>query len=94
MARLLAPRCSLLAAARCRTPAGKFNRHTDTWDAVQQQGYFSLEAFIHMLSQVGGPCSLPLALLRAATVWAQLALEAFVLIAQPGGFAPLPGCLS
>ncbi|KAI7844760.1 hypothetical protein COHA_001642 [Chlorella ohadii] len=31
---------------------GKFNRHTDTWDAVQQQGYFSLEAFVHMLSQV------------------------------------------
>ena len=31
--------------------AGKFNRHVDTWDAVQQQGYFSLEAFVHMLSQ-------------------------------------------
>lgn len=31
---------------------GRFNRHVDTWDAVQQQGYFSIEAFIHMLSQV------------------------------------------
>ncbi|KAL4437760.1 hypothetical protein ABPG77_005672 [Micractinium sp. CCAP 211/92] len=31
---------------------GRFNRHVDTWDAVQQQDYFSVEAFIHMLSQV------------------------------------------
>jgi hypothetical protein len=33
------------------TRAGKFNRHVDTWDAVQQQRYFSFEAFSHMLSQ-------------------------------------------
>lgn len=31
---------------------GRFNSHKDTWDAVQQQGFFSLEAFAHMLSQV------------------------------------------
>lgn len=31
---------------------GRFNKHVDTWDAVDQQGYFSIEAFIHMLSQV------------------------------------------
>lgn len=31
---------------------GKFNRHIDTWDAVRQQKYFSMEAFIHMLGQL------------------------------------------
>lgn len=40
------------AAAALRPAAGRFNRHVDTWDAVEQQGFFSLEAFIHMLSQV------------------------------------------
>lgn len=33
-------------------PAGRFNRHYDTWDAVQQQQFFSVEAFLHLLSQV------------------------------------------
>jgi len=31
---------------------GKFNRHIDTWDAIEEQGYFSFEAFVHMLGQV------------------------------------------
>lgn len=33
---------------------GRFNRHEDTWDALSDSGqkFFSLEAFIHMLSQV------------------------------------------
>lgn len=31
---------------------GKFNSHSDTWDAVSNQQFFSLEAFRHMLSQV------------------------------------------
>lgn len=31
---------------------GRFNRHSDTWDAIQNQRYFSVEAFTHMLSQV------------------------------------------
>ena len=31
---------------------GKFNSHSDTWDAVSNQEFFSLEAFSHMLSQV------------------------------------------
>lgn len=31
---------------------GKFNSHSDTWDAVSNQEFFSIEAFIHMLGQV------------------------------------------
>jgi len=31
---------------------GRFCRHKDTWDAIENQTYFSLEAFLHMLSQV------------------------------------------
>lgn len=31
---------------------GKFNRHIDTWDAIENQGYFSIEAFVHMLGQL------------------------------------------
>eukprot|EP00887_Chlorella_sp_A99_P001320 scaffold14.g1320.t1 len=30
----------------------KFNRHIDTWDAVEDQQFFSTEAFRHMLSQL------------------------------------------
>jgi len=39
--------------------SGKFNRHIDTWDAIEDQRYFSIEAFVHMLSQVvpGGTSS-------------------------------------
>lgn len=33
----------------------RFRSHRDTWDAVQRQEYFSLEAFTHML--VGGCCA-------------------------------------
>lgn len=47
----LHPPCACPPALLALACAGKFNRHVDTWDAVQQQGYFSLEAFIHMLSQ-------------------------------------------
>ena len=31
---------------------GRFCRHQDTWDAIENQNYFSVEAFLHMLSQV------------------------------------------
>ena len=31
---------------------GKFCSHLDTWDAIQNQEYFSLEAFLHMLGQL------------------------------------------
>lgn len=31
---------------------GKFNRHIDTWDAIENQRYFSIEAFVHMLGQL------------------------------------------
>lgn len=31
---------------------GKFTSHADTWDAVENQRFFSGEAFAHMLSQV------------------------------------------
>lgn len=30
---------------------GLFISHKDTWDAIQNQNFFSIEAFIHMLSQ-------------------------------------------
>ena len=53
-----------------RPCAGRFCRHVDTWDAIQQQRYFSLEAFAHMLQQVrspGFPCALrPAVCARAA----------------------------
>lgn len=32
---------------------GKFRYHIDTWDAVENNAFFSAEAFAHMLSQVG-----------------------------------------
>ena len=31
---------------------GRFNSHKDTWDAIDEQSFFSLQAFAHMLSQV------------------------------------------
>lgn len=31
---------------------GKINRHIDLWDSVDQQQFFSLEAFIHVMRQV------------------------------------------
>jgi hypothetical protein len=31
---------------------GRFCSHIDTWDAIQNQEYFSLEAFVHMLGQL------------------------------------------
>ncbi|GAB4818457.1 hypothetical protein N2152v2_005503 [Parachlorella kessleri] len=31
---------------------GKFDRHWDTWDAVKNQEFFSVEAFKHVLSQI------------------------------------------
>ena len=33
--------------------AGKFNKHIDLWDAVNDQNYFSWEAFHHVLAQLG-----------------------------------------
>ena len=51
--------------------AGKFNRHTDTWDAVQQQGYFSLEAFTHMLSQAGAVALCCCVALQPTSCWHQ-----------------------
>lgn len=51
--------------------AGKFNRHTDTWDAVQQQGYFSLEAFTHMLSQAGAVALCCCVTLQPTSCWHQ-----------------------
>lgn len=33
--------------------AGKFNKHIDLWDAVEDQDYFSMEAFQHVLAQLG-----------------------------------------
>ena len=32
--------------------SGKFCSHLDTWDAIQNQEYFSAEAFLHMLGQL------------------------------------------
>ncbi|KAK9804334.1 hypothetical protein WJX72_007791 [[Myrmecia] bisecta] len=32
---------------------GLFNKHLDLWDALEKQSYFSLEAFAHVLSQMG-----------------------------------------
>ena len=32
--------------------AGRFNSHVDTWDAVQNQKYLSLEAVRHLLGQL------------------------------------------
>ena len=32
--------------------AGKFNRHLDYWDAIDNQQYFSWEAFGHVLQQM------------------------------------------
>ena len=32
--------------------AGKFIRHVDTWDAIKNQSFPSVEGFAHMLSQV------------------------------------------
>lgn len=54
------PRLLFLSACEVQRPAGtsimginpatrRFNSHRDTWDAVQQQQYFSSEAFLHML---------------------------------------------
>lgn len=41
---------------------GKFNSHSDTWDAVSNQQFFSLEAFMHMLSQVSDLRRIPVGL--------------------------------
>lgn len=32
--------------------AGRFNSHVDTWDAVKNQKYLSLEAVRHLLGQL------------------------------------------
>ena len=32
--------------------AGRFNKHVDTWDAVQNQQYLSLEAVRHLMGQL------------------------------------------
>lgn len=32
--------------------AGRFNSHVDTWDAVQNQKYLSLEAVRHLVGQL------------------------------------------
>lgn len=33
-------------------PVGRFNSHIDTWDAISNQRYLSLEAVKHLLSQL------------------------------------------
>jgi len=38
---------------------GKFNRHIDYWDAVDNQQYFSWEAFSHVLQQMTDVTRLP-----------------------------------
>jgi hypothetical protein len=41
---------------------GKFNSHSDTWDAVSNQQFFSFEAFVHMLGQVSDLRRIPIGL--------------------------------
>jgi NADH:ubiquinone oxidoreductase subunit C len=41
---------------------GKFSSHSDTWDAVGNQQFFSFEAFTHMLSQVSDLRRIPVGL--------------------------------
>ena len=43
--------CKTEALGGCGWP-GKFNKHIDYWDAINNQEYFSLEAFQHVLSQM------------------------------------------
>jgi len=51
--------CSLALCASPRSVtltgahAGKFTRHIDYWDAIDNQEYFSFEAFGHVLAQLG-----------------------------------------
>jgi len=35
-----------------RTPAGKWNKHVDAWDAIQDNEFFSPEAFAFVLKQL------------------------------------------
>ena len=39
--------------------AGKFSSHVDTWDAINNQQYLSLEAVQHLLSQLGSVSHAP-----------------------------------
>ncbi len=39
--------------------AGKFNRHLDYWDAIENQQYFSWEAFGHVLQQMTDVSKIP-----------------------------------
>jgi hypothetical protein len=43
----------------CLGCAGKFNRHIDYWDAVDNQDFFSFEAFLHVLSQMSNTATTP-----------------------------------
>jgi hypothetical protein len=47
---------------RPRHRAGKFNRHIDYWDSIENQEYFSLEAFAHVLAQLSSLAHAPPAL--------------------------------
>jgi hypothetical protein len=37
----------------CLSGAGKFTRHVDIWDSVNNNEYFSFEAFADVLRQLG-----------------------------------------
>jgi hypothetical protein len=39
--------------------SGLIERHLDTWDSIEKQEYFSLEGFVHMLSQIFTPRAPP-----------------------------------
>lgn len=44
--------CFINGTPLCVDGAGKFNRHLDYWDAIENQEYFSWEAFGHVLQQM------------------------------------------
>jgi hypothetical protein len=41
-----------LSVHNCVTPAGKWNKHVDAWDAVENNEFFSPEAWIFAFSQM------------------------------------------
>ncbi len=41
-----------MSVHNCVTPAGKWNKHVDAWDAVENNEFFSPEAWIFAFSQM------------------------------------------
>lgn len=44
--------CAMVTVKLAKLPAGKFNKHVDTWDSNKDNKFFSLEGFLFVQQQI------------------------------------------